>query len=299
MNRLIKFLFITLTLLVLGFMLIKARAPKAKIDLSKYEASVFSQSGEDGVIQKIFEVIKPTHKYSVEFGAGDGILNSNTRNLIVNHGWSGYFIEGDEGTAKNNLKKNYADYPKALTQNAWVWPGNFEILLEKAGVPRDFDLLSIDIDSNDYYIWKVMHEWRPKVVVIEFNGVFAPPRKAVVEFHPMNYWDYSDYMGASIQSLYDLGKRKGYELVYVMSMGNNLIFVDGKYYSRFGIKDNSPMVMYKPPQYGLKKGSRAPNGRGWPPFESFTVLHKGKVLQPYNRDLTWDRIKIKKKFAEL
>lgn len=267
------------------------------INLSEYEKSVFSQSGEDGVLEKIFEIIKPETKYSVEFGAADGVKNSNTRNLIVNHGWSGHFIEGDEETAKE-LAENYADYPKATTQSAWVWPGNFEILLEDAGVPRNFDLLSIDIDSNDYYIWKVMHEWRPKVVVIEFNAVFAPPKKAVIDFHPMNYWDYSDYMGASIQSLYELGKRKGYELVYCMSMGNNLIFVDKKYFDRFGIKDNSPAALYKPPQYGAQHGTRAPNGRGWPPYDTLTIQHNGKTIQPFNRDLTWDRLTIKKKFVE-
>ena len=88
-----------------------------------------------------------------------------------------------------------------------------------------------------------------------------------------------------IQSLYELAKKKGYELVYCEKAGVNLFFVDKKYYKKFGIKDNSPAKLYNPPQYGLKRGGRAPNGRGWPPYESFRVKDKGQIIQPYNRDL--------------
>ena len=133
----------------------------AAVDLEQHERSVFSQGGEDGVIEKIFEVIEPTHKYAIEFGAGDGILGSNMRNLVVNRGWRSLQIEGDEVSSKS-LIENYSDYPQVKALQAWVWPGNVEILFEEAGVPRDFDLLVIDIDSNDYYVWRASRAFDPR-----------------------------------------------------------------------------------------------------------------------------------------
>ncbi len=214
------------------------------LDLRAAERRIFSQFGEDGVIEKIFQVIEPTHCFAVEFGAGDGIWLSNTRNLYLHQGWSGLMMEGDEKKA-SELERNYRSLPRVKTDHVWIYPGNIEILFNEHEVPLDFDLLSIDIDSNDYYVWKAIHTYRPKVVLIEFNAAFPPPEKKVVRFHPMNYWDGSTYFGASIQSLYELGKQKGYELVHCESNGANLFFVDEKYFSRFGLQDNSPQKMFK------------------------------------------------------
>ena len=105
----------------------------------------------------------------------------------------------------------------------------------------------IDIDSNDYYVWRAIQSFRPKVVMIEINPWFPPPQLMVIDFHPMNHFDRSDYYGASIQSLHKLGKKKGYELIHHVSGGPNIFFVDEKYFSRFGIRDNSPTALFKPP----------------------------------------------------
>lgn len=244
-----------------------SRGSAEAISLDQYASVAFSQDGEDGVLEKIFEIVKPTNKYAVEFGAGDGVSLSNTRNLILKHGWSALLMEGDEALARE-MQHHYSDNLRVRAIQAWIYPGNVETLFEENGVPKDLDLLSIDIDSNDYYVWKVIHNFHPKVVVIEYNSSFPPPLKRVVDFHPMNYWDnQSDYFGASIQSLYELGKKKGYELIYVTPSGINLIFVEKKYYALFGLKDNSPQKMYRPPQYGEAPAGRAPNGKGWPMYE--------------------------------
>ena len=178
-------------LVLLGWLALIAGGCNAQpepIDLRSAERKVYSQFGEDGVIEKLFERITPTRKYCVEFGASDGIRGSNVRKLIVDEGWSGLQIEGDPLRAKR-LFENYRAYPRAKTLHAWVWPGNVEILFEENGVPEDLDFLVIDIDSNDYYVWRAIHQFRPKVVMIEVNSMFAPPKKAVIDFHPMNYWD--------------------------------------------------------------------------------------------------------------
>jgi hypothetical protein len=268
-------------LLVLGTL--GCDRPVQPVDLESAERVVFSQFGEDGVIEKIFEVIEPGPKFAVEFGAHDGVNNSNMRNLVVNHGWSSFQIEGDPNRAAK-LSGNYTKYPGTKTLNAWVWPGNIEILFEENGVPEDLDLLVIDIDSNDYYVWRAIHNFRPKVVMIEGNFAFPPPQLAVVDFHPMNYWDLTYYVGASIQSLTDLGKKKGYELLYQMKTGPNLFFVAEEYFPAFGIADNSPEAIYRPESLELSKRKNWNYGRNGVPWP------KGKDK------LVWKNLKIEKRF---
>ncbi len=220
----------------------EGRPTIARLDAAK--RTVFSQFGEDGVIEEIFEIIEPTHDYVVEFGAHNGVRNSNARNLIVNHGWKSLLIEGEERLAKA-LHDTYEKVAGVKTLQAWVWPGNVEILFEEAGVPKDFDLLVIDIDSNDYYVWRAIHEFRPKVVMIECNPAYPPPQLMVVDYHPMNYWDGDTYIGASLDSMDRMAKKKGYELAYCMPWGPNCFWVDRQYFDRFGIADNSPQAMFR------------------------------------------------------
>jgi len=261
----------------------RKKSLKKRVDLGAYERNVFSQAGQDGVIEKIFEIIEPTTKYAVEFGAGDGIKDSNTRNLYLK-GWSGLQIEGVPNLA-SQLVKNYADLPRAKTLEAWVYPGNVELLFEENGVPRDLDLLVIDIDSNDWYVWRAIRDFRPKVVLIEVNPLFPPPQRMVIEFHPMNHWDSTDYFGASLQSIYELGKKKGYELIYHNKFGNDAFLVDAKYYDRFGIEDNSPEKLFHPPDSQWWRSlNRAPQRRGNTQF------------QPGNDVLRVPNLIIKKKF---
>jgi hypothetical protein len=259
-------------------------AATTPIDLRSFERKVFSQHGEDGVIERIFEIIEPGPKFCVEFGAYDGINNSNMRNLILNHGWSSFQIEGDERRA-SALAENYADYPNVKTLHAWVWPGNIEILFEENGVPKDLDFLVIDIDANDYYVWRAIHNFRPKVVMIENNPFFPPPELMVVDYHPMNYWDQTYYFGASLQSYYNLAKKKSYELIYYMGDGPNVFFVDKKYYDLFGLEDNSPTKLFVPPppeaSEKFQGGVAGRNGVPWP---------RGKKY------LIWKNLKIEKKF---
>jgi hypothetical protein len=236
--------------------LLAALACSEPPDLRSSERSVFSQFGEDGVIERLFEIIAPGPKYVVEFGAGDGVKNSNARNLILNHGWSAFLIEGEAKRAAS-MKETYQGNPKVTALQAWVYPGNIEILFEENGVPVDLDLLVIDIDSNDYYVWRAIQGFQPKIVQLEANPAYPPPQQMVVDFHPMNYWDGSDYHGASAQTWYNLAKRKGYELVYHSSRGNNLFFVREEYYRRFGIEDNSPAKIYTPVQV-IQKRKNAP-----------------------------------------
>jgi hypothetical protein len=219
---------------------------RKEIRLGDYENTIHSQGGEDGILEKLFEVVPPTSRFAVEFGAGDGIRLSNVRHLITRRGWGGLLIEGDEKLARR-CRENYTGFSNVRAVHEWVFPANVELLFAENNVPQDLDLLVIDIDSNDWYVWRAIRDYRPKVVMIEYNGTFVPPQKMVISFHPLMYWDEKDpHFGASIQSFYELGKSKGYELIGTNSRGLNLFFVDRKYYPRFGLKDNSPAALYRP-----------------------------------------------------
>lgn len=257
-------------------------APR-EVRLSQFESSVYSQGGEDGILQEIFSIIEPTTRYAIEFGAGDGLAFSNVRNLYLHHGWRGLMIEGDPEKAAG-LRRNYLGCAGVETLQAWVFPGNVETLFAQHNVPHDLDLLVIDIDSNDYYVWRAIREYRPKVVQIEYNGMFAPPQRMVIDFHPMTYWSGKDFhFGASLQSLYELGRHKGYELVGTNLRGVNAFFVEQAYYSRFGIKDNSPARLFHPHVFGTPFTPEAAR-RGLVPISGDLVLPETTIRKRFHFD---------------
>jgi hypothetical protein len=278
------------TWLVLGLALVTGLAllppRRGEILPANYQRTVYSQAGEDGILEKLFELIPPSQRFAVEFGAGDGVLFSNVRKLIVHEGWGGLLIEGD-GELAEILARNYAGFAGVRTIQAWVFPGNVELLFEENDVPRDLDLLVIDIDSNDYYVWRAIREYRPKVVQIEYNGVFLPPQKVVVGFHPMLWWEEpGSHYGASIQSLCDLGRRKGYELVAANDPGSNLFFVDARYFERFGIRDNSPERLFRPFNFTPALG----------PQDLHVVMTEDGRAKPPAEDIVLDEVRIPKRF---
>ena len=142
--------------------------------LSAAELRVFSQNGEDGVLAEIFDRIGAGDRYFVEFGAEDG-LEGNTRFLREVLGWRGVYIEADPEKVERLTAR--VDPQTCTVVRSMVTPQNIESLFEQAGVPEAFDLLSIDIDGQDYYVWQAIERFRPRVVVIEYNaGLAAGPR---------------------------------------------------------------------------------------------------------------------------
>ena len=201
--------------------------------LQDYACNHNSQTGEDGIIEKILEVIGDTSGWCVEFGAWDGKYFSNTFELIRNKGYRAVLIEGADDRF-HDLVKTFSGNDRVIPMHALVGFGiedNLDKLLSTTEIPEDFDVLSIDIDGNDYHVWKSTTRYRPKVVVIEYN----PTIPSAVEF--VQPADMNINQGSSILSLYNLGKEKGYELVSATDL--NCIFVDGRYYEKFGIRNNS------------------------------------------------------------
>lgn len=202
--------------------------------LSGYARNASSQFGEDGILEKVLEVIGDANSWCVEFGAWDGVVYSNTHQLVVEKGYSAVLIEADPDRFQE-LCATYRDRHGVVPVNRFVGFGghdNLDAILKATDIPLDFDVLSIDIDGNDYHVWEATKRYRPKVVVIEFN----PTVPSSVEF--VQPRDVGVAQGSGVASIAELGRRKGYELVALTTA--NAILVDSCYFGLFGIEDNSP-----------------------------------------------------------
>ena len=192
-------------------------------DLTAYELRVFSQNGEDGVLAEILRRIGAGERNFAEFGVQDG-SEGTTVFLAQVMGWSGAYLEADDG-AYEALARRFSANPRVRTVHAAVEPGNVEALFAQAGVPEELDVLSIDVDGNDYWIWRALQRFRPRVVVIEYNGDLDPATPHVMPYTPGYEWDHSSGYGASLAALEALGEEKGYTLVHTELAGVNAFFV--------------------------------------------------------------------------
>lgn len=239
----------------------KKISPKI-LPLTKYEKYLSADrvSPDEGVIEYLMSVIKPENKYCIEFGARDG-LRAHVAFLINKYDYSALLLEGDPEAAEQ-LNKNYSHNEKVKTAHSFITRGNIEETFKQNGVPQSPAFLLIDMDGNDYHIWKAIKNYTPLAVSIEYNPSFKPPEKFIIDYQEDFMWSGDDYYGASISSMVELAKEKGYELVHCSSGGDNLFFVKKELFGLFDIEDNSVEAIYQLPQYG-KKG-RAINGKGHP-----------------------------------
>ena len=248
-----------------------------EFDINLHENKIYSQNGEDGILEYIFSKIGTTNKFSVEFGVGNG-FECNTVNLLEIKGWKGLMMDygadqeiqwkGIMNKAwsnknlglKENIKKYIRFTKKFLKRKKRsinfqfdikiekVTAENIQNLFQKYGIPKNFDLLSIDIDYNDYWVWKSIVDYVPRVVVIEFNSSIPPDESKVVPYNADSKWDGTNYFGASLLALKNLGLEKGYTLVGCDSNGVNAFFCKTELISNFKIKNIQNL--YMPPKYG-------------------------------------------------
>jgi hypothetical protein len=190
--------------------------------LTPFELRVFSQNGEDGVIAEMIRRSGAPRQFFVEFGAGTGREN-NCAALAEALGWAGLYIEADPALY-DQLAEKFRGHPAVRTLKAVVTASNIEELLDRATVPHDMDLLSIDVNGPDLWIWEAITHWSPRFVVIEYNSSLDP-RHPLVQPPEHAPWDRTTYFGASIAALRSLATTKGYRLVHTELTGNNAFFV--------------------------------------------------------------------------
>ena len=192
------------------------------------EFRVFSQWGEDGLIQHLVNEVPIPRRVFVEFGVED-YQEANSRFLLVNDGWAGLVMDADEDNIQRIRRDPLFWKHNLKARHAFVTKENINGLLAEQGLSGDIGLLSIDIDGNDYWVWEALTAVSPAIVVIEYNARFGPERAVTVPYDAnfvRSKAHYSMiYYGASLRALWLLGRRKGYALVGCYAAGNNAFFV--------------------------------------------------------------------------
>lgn len=219
--------------------------------LNRFEFQAFSQVGDDGIIEEIFKRIGVTNQYFIEFGVEDGTETNST--YLLYKGWKGLWMDGSEA----NIKAIHQHCSKAIARGdlkaiqAFITAENIEFLFQQAGVPTEPDLLSIDIDRNDLYVWKAINQYKPRVVIVEYNAVFRPGCEFVVDYDAAAMWDGSSNTGASLDAFCKLGESKGYKLVGCCFAGVNAYFVRKDLISSHFTGPFTAENHYEPPRYHL------------------------------------------------
>ncbi len=197
--------------------------------LENFGYRVYSENDEDGIIQEIFKRIGTSTKEFIEFGVQNG-LECNTH-FLLHHGWHGLWLEGDAASCREirNRFRPVLKNRQLLVVNAFITRKNIEGLIEKNRNCSDSesmpDLLCIDIDGNDWYVWKAIRAIKPRVVCIEYNGKFPPDLSWKQAYNAAHVWDGTDWQGASLKAMEELGRKKGYVLVGTNLTGANAFFV--------------------------------------------------------------------------
>jgi hypothetical protein len=225
---------------------IHRRRPAA---LAAYERQVFSQNGDDGILAEIFHRIGATNRYAVEFGASDG-HECCTRRLMVEGRWGGLLMDGNP-VAAARAASLHAGRKDIVVRTAMVRVDNVLDLFAENSVPREPDLLVVDVDGNDYWILeRILSAHRPRALCVEYNARWAPPTKWIMPYDPWHTWDGTAIYGASLASLDELARTNGYSLVSCDSRGVNAFFVRSEDAHRF--EPRSAAEHYAPPSFGRR-----------------------------------------------
>jgi len=209
--------------------------------MEKYLKDVYSQNGEDGIIDEIINRVGSIPKYFVEFGAWDGFHCSNAANLRENKGWDGVMFELDGNKVLENKNENIKLYDQAITSE------NINQVFKDHNVPSSFGLLSIDIDVDDWYVWKALNKkYKPFIVVIEYNYHLDNAEPMVYVEQGLNQTRsnvHHNYFNSNLLAMCELGISKGYIVAAVVNC--NIIFVRKDLQNKVGIEPLSARGVVK------------------------------------------------------
>lgn len=235
--------------------------------LLTHKHDVKSQYGEDGIIKKIFEIIGEESRHCVELGALNGYHHSNTWRLIHERGWGGVLLEADP-TYYERLCEEYRGNERVVCLNRFVsfeGQDSLDALFAQTPLANNFDLLSLDIDGNEYHLWESLTAYVPRVVVVEFNPSiphevsFVQPRDMAV------------MQGSSLRAFVELGKRKGYELVAANE--TNAFFVQAGLFALFDMDNRDLDAVHPDRQF----------------ITHFFQLYDGTIKIAGNKRLIWHK----------
>ena len=253
--------------------------------LERFGFKVYSQNDEDGIIEEIFNRIGTTNKIFVEFGVENGLECNG--HYLLHKDWRGFWMDGSE----KNIREIYTRFYPAISnrrlacREAFITRENINQLISSV-VTGEIDLLSIDIDGNDYHVWQAINVVNPRVVVIEYNAKFPPNHVWIMTYNANHHWDGSDCQGASLKALELLGRQLGYQLVGTNLNGVNAFFVRNDLVGEKFIQTATAEELYNPYRGYFQKYIN-----GHPPkyFTKFQIPNLG--LNNYNPN-EYERVKL-------
>jgi hypothetical protein len=193
--------------------------------LLKFGYRVYSQADEDGILREIFRRIGEGNRTFIELGTGSGLENNTL--FLITQGWSGVWIEGSARKV-SSAKKTFASFlaqDQLRIAQHFITAVSIDRTIASLHPKSELDLMSIDLDGNDYYILDAIRSVSPRVIVAEYNAKFPPDVFWVMQYNESHQWDSSDYFGASLRALEDLLAPRGYALVGCSVLGTNAFFV--------------------------------------------------------------------------
>jgi hypothetical protein len=236
--------------------------------LLKFGYRVYSQSDEDGIVHEIFRRIGEGSRTFLEVGTGDGLENNSLFLLI--QGWRGVWIEGSarKVAAARKTAEFLVAQGRLQIEQCFVTAKSINDIVRRLAPGPEIDLLSVDIDGNDYYLLQAIQAVSPRVIVVEYNAKFPPDVSWVMEQNESHRWDGTDYFGASLKALENLLTERGYALVGCNLLGCNAFFV------RSGLVADPPFCSpftaenhYEPPRYFLLPAYDSGFPTGFGPFQ--------------------------------
>ena len=260
-------------------------------DLSEVEFQVYSQWGEDGIIDWLVNKFPEIPKSFLEIGT-ENYKESNTRFLLVNKNWDGFIIEADKNSVKD-IKSQRVYWKHNLTiENQFVDQNNINTIIKRINIPKKLGLLSLDIDGIDYWVLKKLSVLEPSIVICEYNSLFGQ-KKAITVPYKKNYIrsneHYSNlFYGASIKAFIDLLKKRNYFFIGTNSAGNNAFFVNQNIWKK------AKKLIYEKKIF-ISKFRESRNLKG-----ELTFLNKKKSLEMIKNKIVIDlKNNQKKKLFEL
>lgn len=214
---------------LLGKMLTNQILEKEKIiNLKDVEFKIFSQFGDDGIIQWLINNIDIDNETFIEFGV-ENYKEATTKFLLFNNNWTGFVMDGAKENIQNLKKQDYFWRYDLTAKDVFITKDNINSIIYSAGFKKDVGLLHIDLDGNDYYIFDEINCVNPNILILEYNSLFGIEREISVpydnEFNRTKAHYSNLFFGASLKALYNLAKEKGYTFIGCNSAGNNAYFI--------------------------------------------------------------------------
>ena len=212
----------------------------------KFGKKVYSQSDEDGLTSEIIKRLKIKKGYFVELGIGNGTENNTL--FLRSLGWEGLWVGGQK--LKYKLNSNKLKFIRT-----WITKNNVLDLIKKNISQKNIDLLSIDLDGNDYHILQeiLMSDINPEIIIVEYNARFIPPQQFIMPYdenHKYPSYFYDDYFGASLESFNQLLAKFNYSIVCCnAATGANAFFVKSKNKKLFKETPKDLIEIYSEPNY--------------------------------------------------